>query len=178
MSVLSLPLAKTHLNITREVNDSELQAIIDGAEAIIANYVGPLAVGGSSTVRVTGATRTLILPTSPIGAVTAIATPTGTTVDLTTVTVNQAAGLVYFNDDISAFCNDVYDVTFTSGWATVPADLMLAIKEMVRHLWATQRGGGTRANSPSQPDAAPGYLLPYRVEQLVEPYRRIGIGAA
>lgn len=177
MSVLSLPLAKVHLNITREVNDAELQSFIDAAEAIIANYVGALTVGASTTVRVSGGSQ-LVLPAAPLGTVTSITSADGQSVDLTTVSFNQAAGLVYFTDGWSQFCSTAYDVAFTSGWATVPADILLAIKELLRHLWAPQRGGGTRANSPTQSDAAPGYLLPYRVEQLIEPYRHINIGAA
>jgi hypothetical protein len=66
------------------------------------------------------------------------------------------------------------------GYVALPADLVLAAKEMVRHLWLTQRGSGVQrpGSRPSDtlsntlPGAA--YTLPFRVEQLLAPYIRAG----
>lgn len=179
MSLVSVPSLKAYLNITRDVSNTELQVIIDAAEAAIANYVGPLAVGDSTTVRVNGGAM-LVLPAVPVDAVTVIETPDGQVIDLALVTVNQASGLVYYNDNYSGFSSPVYDVTFTTGWATdsVPGDVVLAIMELCRHLWRPQLGGGSRANTGDAEAPGAGYMLTPRVEQLIEPYRRINIGAA
>jgi hypothetical protein len=73
-----------------------------------------------------------------------------------------------------------YDVVYQAGRATVPADLLQALKELVRHVWTTQRGSGVQrpgamsseALSITLPGAA--YTLPIRVEQLLIPYQRFG----
>lgn len=177
MSALTLADAKAHLNITVSTYDVELQAMIDAAEAILANVVGPLTTGASRTDRVPGRDMRLVLPIAPVVSVASVTTPSGVVVDLSTVTQNLPAGVLYHTDN-SGFGCDVYDVTYTPGRATCPADLLLGVKEMVRHLWTTQRGAATRIG-PGGGDA-PGisYLVPYRVQELIEPYRLVSVGAA
>lgn len=169
MSVLLLPDAKSHLRMKQDDNDTGLQDVIDQAESRVAELVGPLTVGDPVTVRVAGGTQ-LILPAAPVGTVTSITTPDGQTVDTSLVTVDQASGLAYFTDDLTMFSNDVYDVTFTAGWAAVPAGLLWAIKECVREMWFTQRG-----NSPAAAGAGPGKT---GWEMAAEPYRFARVSAA
>jgi len=173
MSALSLIDAKAHLNLTTTANDVELQSFIDAAEALLGHIVGPLTVG-SKTARVPGG-PVVVLPYAPVQAITSMTSPDGTVVDTTSTTLNGPAGVLYFTDNQTRFASGAYDVTFTAGWTTVPADLLLAVKELVRHLWATQRGATARPGSSV--DQAPGaaYALPIRVEQLIEPYRQPGI---
>jgi hypothetical protein len=70
-------------------------------------------------------------------------------------------------------------VVYLAGRSTVPDDLLFAVKELVRHLWTTQRGGATRPGS-QQSDAMsntlPGaaYVFPFRVEQLLAPHEQPG----
>ena len=55
-----------------------------------------------------------------------------------------------------------------------PPDLALATKELVRHLWLTQRGAspGNAGALPDLGDPVVGtsYSWPWRVEQLIAPY--------
>jgi hypothetical protein len=176
MAALSLPLAKAHLNIDVDTSDTELQAIIDAAEAILANSVGPLTTLPARTDRVAGGWK-LVLPLAPVVSVASITATDGATAVLADLTVNLAAGIIYYSDNVTRFWQGVYDVTYTPGRATVPADLMLGIKEMVRHLWESQRGTlNVLTRSPEAPTAA--YLMPYRVQELIEPYRLVNVGAA
>jgi hypothetical protein len=88
--------------------------------------------------------------------------------------LDTAAGVVTYNDG-SAFTATYYTVVYAAGRSTCPEDLLLAVKEQVRHLWQTQRGGAVRNQAePAPPGAA--YLLPYRVEQLIAPHVQPGFG--
>lgn len=176
MSALPLADAKAHLNITRSTFDTELQATIDAAEAILANVVGPLATGSSRTDRVVGRDQRLVLPVAPVVSVTSITTPSGVVVDTSSLVQNLPAGVLY-NADNSGFGCDVYDVTYIPGRQTCPADLLLAVKEQVRHLWSPQRGA-TRPGSEGGDQQGTAYLMPKRVQELIEPYRLVSVGAA
>jgi hypothetical protein len=177
MSALTLQQARDHLNISNAVSDVEIQATIDAAEAILAQSVGPLSTLAARTDRLPGGTK-LVLPIAPVISVTSVTSPDGSlAVDLTTVTKNLPAGVLYFTDNATWFTSSVYDVTYVPGRATLPGDLLLAVKEMVRHLWMTQRGSGA-SRSGGGDMQAPGYLMPYRVQELLEPYRLVTVGAA
>jgi hypothetical protein len=176
MSALTLQQAKDHLNIDTDAYDYELQATVDAAEAILANTVGPLTTLAARTDRLPGGDK-LVLPVAPVVSVTSAVSPDGVTVDMTMVTANLPTGVLYFTDGLTRFTRGAYDVTYVPGRASLPADLLLAVKEMVRHLWRSQRGGSTRPGSAPDQEA-PGYLMPYQVQELVEPYRLTAVGAA
>jgi hypothetical protein len=57
--------------------------------------------------------------------------------------------------------------------------LLMAVKELVRHMWQTQRGPTRRPGSQPSESAAntvPGaaYLLPFRVSELIAPHLQPG----
>lgn len=177
MTALSLPDAKAHLNIKGSDSDTELQAMIGAAEAILANDVGPLTTLAQRTDRVQGGAK-LVLPLAPIVSVSAITATDASTTDLSLLTINTAAGVIYYSDNLTPFWQGVYDVTYIPGRASLPGDLLLAVKEQVRHLWTTQRGAGSAAGTGGGDQQAVGYLKPYRVQELIEPYRLVNVGAA
>lgn len=177
MSALTLSDAKAHLNISvvETDDDGELQDFIDAAEAAIGKKCGALA-STSTTARVSGGTQTLVLPTAPVASLTSVAPVNGSAIDSALLYLDEAAGIVEYVDG-SAFSERRYDVVFQAGRATVPADLLLAVKELVRHLWLTQRGA-----APGSPGALPNagefefitdasvgrsFSFPWRVEQLM-----------
>lgn len=172
MSTLSLADAKTYLNITTSATDTELQGFIDQAEAAIGARCGAL-LPASRTSRIAGdGAMSLLLPTCPVASLTAITPSEGAAVVLSDLHLNSDAGVVTRNDG-TAFTASYYDVTYAAGRASVPADLLLAVKEMVRHLWETQRGAGVRPGSrPDVPGAS--YMLPYRVLELIAAYETPG----
>lgn len=178
MSALSLADAKTHLNITGTDDDTELQSFIDAAEAVIALRCGPLA-STATTSRVEGGS-VLILPVSPAISLTSVTPVGGSALSLTGISLAAERGVVSY-DSGSAFSARLYDVVYDAGRSSVPADLMLAVKELVRHMWATQRG-----NQPAFAGALPDdegelvtntatYLFPRRVEQLIARHEQVDI---
>src|SRR5881392_2778621 len=137
MTVLSLDEALDHLNMDSDAAAFELEPMIEAAEALIAQRVGPLE---STTVTCTVASvgPALVLPIAPVVSLTSVTSLyDATTVDVSDLTVNLSSGVVTSNTFGSAFTATAgaYTVVYQAGRTTVPADLLLAIKEMVRHLW-------------------------------------------
>lgn len=178
---------KAHLNITNQTSDAELYAFIDAAEAAIEKRTGPI-VARSFTSRVSGSmpgtlTSAMTLPVYPVISLTSVTPYGGTGLDVTALYVSPAgviqyAGVVQYAS--GAFPARDYTVTYLAGYAAtaadVPADLKLAVLEMIRVLWSTtQRGSTSRPGSAPPPDSAPmaGPGMD-RVEQLIAPYEMHG----
>lgn len=174
MSPLPLDEVKEHLGIAATFvdHDVELQRFIDAAESAMARRCGDLGAT-PSTARVDGGTGSLVLPTAPIVSLTSVVPVGGVAEDPSGLYLNSAAGTVERGDG-TAFMARAYDVAFTSGRATTPPDLLLATKELIRHLWLTQRGAspGNAGALPDLGDPVVGtsYSWPWRVEQLIAPY--------
>lgn len=198
MSVLALADAKTHLNITGATSDAELQTFIDAAESAIARRIGPLE-STSTTARLRGQRAALVVPKLPAGALVSLTPGNGTALDVELLEL-KPSGVLQYADLVGSFPAAVYVVEYEVGWGVLeavdpdaeeltytwdgPADILLAVKEMVRHLWATQRAGsegGTRRpgsqGAPGLANTLPGaaYTLPIRVSQLIEPYVPLGV---
>jgi hypothetical protein len=178
MSVLTLALAKTHLNIAVTTHDAELQTVIDTAEAVIAQHCGPLEAT-AVTERAWGGVCQLVLGTSPAISLTSVTPYQGSALTLADLYLDTAAGLVTYNSG-AAFTARYYTVVYSAGRASCPADLLMAVKELVRHQWATQRGPSGRPGSPASSETAntiPGaaYMFPHRVMQLIAPHRQTAL---
>lgn len=169
MSAVSLADLKAFLNKTDSNDDDELVAMLDRAEAILAVRVGPLSP--ITFTEVYSGPGPIVLRRYPVISVTAV-TDVGNAVTDSYLDVDS--GVLY--GSFSRWPAMSVAVTYVAGRDILPADLEAAVLELVRHLWTSQRGGGSLR--PSFPgDEAPqqqtgsGYLLPYRVESLIEPYR-------
>lgn len=180
MSVLDFDDVKAWLNITMPGDDDKLQKTIDAAEQAVASRIGPLEPV-SVTRRVRGGTIGLTLPLAPVISVTSVVPiGGGTPLDVSTLDVDTSTGIVYLTSGWG-FPNHAYTVTYMAGFDDVPADLLQALEELVRHLWRTQRGSGTSrpgsAASSEVDNKVPGaaYLFPIRVEQLLAPYTSFGV---
>lgn len=177
MAVLTLAEAKTHLNITAATHDTELGAVIPSAEATIAQRVGPLEPT-DITARLSGTTG-LVLPVYPFISLTSVTNSAGTALAVADFTVDPAAGVLEYVSG-GKFTSPYYTVVYKAGRAVgaLPADLLLAVKELTRHLWESQRGPARHAMSPMGESAdvgGTGYLLPYRVQELLTPHMQYGI---
>lgn len=173
MAVLDLASAKVHLNITGTDHDTELTAMIADAEASIAERVGPLEPQ-ARTVRVRPSGASLLVP-SPAATLTSVTDADGTTLTFADLHLEGRPGVITFNDG-RTFTSRWYDVAYGYGREDCPADLVMAVKEMLRHLWQTQRGPTRRPGSNTSETTAntiPGaaYLLPFRVSELIAPHR-------
>jgi hypothetical protein len=174
VSVLLLADAKTHLNITGDTHNTELQAMIDAAEAAIETYVGPL-TAREVTQRVSGSGTYLVLHTLPVISLTSVTPYGGSALTVGDLYLDAETGLVTYPTGVR-FGSGVHTVVYQAGRTSVPKDLELAIKELVRHLWSTQRGSGQRRPGTAPPEqlaaTLPGaaYTLPIRVTQLLAPH--------
>ena len=178
MAVVSILEVRTHLNISRTDNDAELQAFINAATAAIGERVGPLEPT-ETTVRVRPAGRGLRVP-APATSLVSVADADGVALVPGDLFIEPASGLISANDG-TTFGASYYTVTYMAGRDPVPADLKLAVLELVRHFWDTQRGPTARPGSTASETTAnsvPGaaYLLPFRVSELLKPHMPILVG--
>lgn len=184
MPVIELPEAKDHLHITGSDHDSELEGFIAAAESAIARKVGPL-VPTVTTDTIYGFEQRhtyssgvgLLLSTRPVISVTSVTPLGGSALTLGAQAVDDA-GVLSWAAGSPLAVGTRYTVVYVAGYADVPEDLRMAVKEMLRHLWKSQRGGTQRPGSgaraaamSSQPDRTlPGFLYPNFVVSLIEPY--------
>lgn len=173
MSVLDIADAKTYLRITGDSSDTELQATINAAEAAIAQRVGPLEPT-TVTVRLNGRADEIALPVTPIVSLTSLTPDAGDALDLDGIYTDLASGVISYSSGTRLGAT-YYTAVYVAGRDECPADLLLAVKELVRHLWATRRGAGVPTGSPVSETTAntiPGaaYIFPFRVEQLLAPH--------
>lgn len=172
MSVVSLSSAKAYLNITGDQQDGELIDTIDRAEAVLARRVGPL---GPEVVtdEVHSGPGPILLRRWPVVSLTSATSDGNAVLDLE---LDTDAGVVY--GTFSRLARNVR-VSYVAGRGTpLPADLEAAVLELVKHLWESQRVSRPGASRPGfggsdlNPEVEMGahYLLPYRVQTLIEPY--------
>lgn len=175
MSALDLYDAKDYLNITDATDDAKLQAVIDAAESAIAARIGPLeATAVTRRVYVSGCS--LVLPVLPAVSLTSVTYVGGSALILGDLYLDTASGVVTYASQSGTFASGWYTVVYNAGYATLPDDLMLAVKELVRHLWRSQRGSGTGRPGSAPSESVPGaaYIFPIRVEQLLAPHLAFG----
>lgn len=178
MSVLSLALAKTHLNISVSTYDTELQTFIDAAEAAIAKRCGPLAAT-AVTDRLAGGGGCLILKTCPAISLTSV-TPSdgGAALTVGDLYLEPATGIVTYNAS-RGFSYRYYTVVYSAGRSTVPDDLLLAVKEQVRALWEdSQRGDADRTSGEgymSNTILGSEFGLSFEVSRLIRPHLQVAI---
>lgn len=166
MSTVQLTLAKQFLNITTTDADIELQEMLDRAESILSERVGPL-LPETVTDEVHTGPGPLVLRRYPVVSVSS-ATSGGVTV--TDLDLDVDTGLLY--GAFSPVRRSV-KVTYMIGYANLPLDLEAAVLELVGHLWSSQRGTSPTALQQADldvPQVGGSYLLPYRVQSLIEPH--------
>ncbi len=176
MAVVDLAAAKAYLKITDTTFDAVLPGFIAAAEAVIAERCGPLEAS-ARTERLRGGVEALALRTVPVISLTSVTPVDGSAVTLGDMYLDSASGVVTMNSG-AGFPARYYTVLYSSGRSSCPADLVLAVKELLRHTWAAQRGGPRATAQPSEltgntvPGAA--YLLPFRVSELIAPHLQPG----
>lgn len=178
MSTVTLAEVKQHLQMTTNVNDTELQRFIDAAETAMAHEVGPLAPT-AVTEKHNGGSTLLILRRPRAVSLTSIAYADGSTATLTDYDLDTDTAIVHWAFGTAGrFPGGPRNVTVTyqAGFATLPADLAHAVKELVRHLWETQRpNNSSRPGFSDEPPVAGAFSSwPLRVQELIQPYRSVG----
>lgn len=178
MTVITLAEAKAHLNITGTANDSELSDFITRAIATAENVCDRAITPATVTevydgrnfhsFRLRSAGAESITTVSELGRT----LTQGTDYRLSPGGVNLARIHNSYPARWPAQMESV-TVTYESGYTTVPADLKLGILELLRHLWATQRGASARGRAVAGDDgmsSGSSYAIPYRVMDLLRPF--------
>ncbi|GAA4358427.1 head-tail connector protein [Angustibacter luteus] len=168
MSALLLADAKEHLNVTITLSDAELQQLIDACEKAIAHWTGPLEPT-TKTKRVAGGSSLFLPP--PVISLTSVTPvlPGAVAMDLAGFDIDPETGQVTNYSSLPLYA-DRYIVVYQAGYTTLPDDLMLAVKELLRHVYSSsQRKPGSTPSQVVSP-----YFLPNFVETLIEPYRGTG----
>lgn len=143
---------------TTNVDPTVLQGLIDTAESMVSQRVGPLVSASQSTITFGG--PSFVLPTTT----TAVTSATDLDGNAVTIGFRIGVGGVVTNSSCSL---GTWTLVYTAGWVEMPAPIRTAVLELVRHLWRPQRGTATR---PVDDSPAPGYLIPNRVRELLDPY--------
>lgn len=174
MAVVNLAAAKAYLDITGTTYDAVLPGFIAASEAAIAERCGPLEAS-ARTDRVAGGTYGLVLRTVPAISLTSVTPADGSALTLADLYLDSGAGVVTMNSG-AGFSARYYTVAYSAGRASCPDELVLAVKELVRHLWQPQRGPKTRANEATDPEVLRGMarLMSPRVTELIAPHIQPG----
>lgn len=176
MSLVLLADVKAHLDIQTSSNDVDLQAMIDAAEATIAQILnaGSGLASESVSTRVAGRTRTLVLTRGPVLSITSVTGSLSGVLSLSDLDIDLEHGLIHYPPlQLLAFLDPFYTVVYDVGFASLPPDLALAVKELVRHFWTSRRGPTGRVGS--EVPSGVGYALPNRVLELLAPRMQPGI---
>lgn len=175
-AMISLADAKRQVNIPADVtrDDDEVREWAVSATRAVENFVGPV-VQRTVTAIVTGGSTALVLPTTPVIAVTAIepVTTVQQSVDVAVLAADPDTGVVDRTDGL-AFPPGRYRMTYTAGRTVITANISKAAALIFQHLWRTQRGGsraGTGGGddySVTEPIPGLGYAIPNRALQLLQ----------
>jgi len=174
VSTLTLAEAKQHLAITDTKYDEELPGFIDSAEAALAQLCGPLE-STEVTRRVPGCSGVLVLPVTPALELTTVTPQSGAALTLSDLYLDTVTGMVTSNT-LGGFGAAFYTVVYDAGRTVCPADLLMAVKELVRHMWETRRGNMSRAGTLDTSPVGAAHALPYRVTELIAPHLQPGVG--
>ncbi|WP_326780430.1 phage gp6-like head-tail connector protein [Streptomyces longwoodensis] len=179
MALLTLADAKAQLNLTSDAEDAELQVYVEAVTEVVEFFIGPVEPRQVTEQHDAGGGRpVLVLRTSPVLSVTSVGPVLtgGVTYPVDGLAVDPLTGQVRRRDG-GWFCG-LLEVVVQAGRASVSPTINLAARMLVQHLWRTQRAGrrgaiagGGDDYSVSEPIPGLGYAVPYRVLELLQPYR-------
>lgn len=191
-AIVSLADVKFHLNKTDNTDDTELQYFIDAATPIVENIAGP--VLPTQRVEVySGGVSEIVLNWLPIISVDSVV-ETYANVNYTLTQINLGNGSGAFNYTVDTttgkIVRRVYNmlgrfpdgvnnvkVTYTTGRATIPANIRLATLMLIQHLWSTSQlnrnGGRPSLGGDDSFTVGAGFAVPNRVRELLQPSPRV-----
>lgn len=182
LAMFSLADAKRQVNLPADVtrDDDELREWAASATAAVEYFVGAV-VQRTVTAIVTGGRPSLVLPITPVIAVTSIVpvTTVQQSIDAGVLTTDPGTGVVNRTDGL-AFPPGLYRIVYSAGRRIVTANITSAGRLILQHLWRTQRGGSRATTgggddwSVSEPIPGLGYAIPNRALQLLQADLEVG----
>jgi uncharacterized phiE125 gp8 family phage protein len=177
MALITLADAKAQLDIETASHDTELGVYVEAITAAIERHTGPVENRTVTEVVDSQDIRLAVtqVPTVSLTSITPILNG-GLAIDLADVALDGDAGVIRRLDG-GRFYGGPWTVVYTAGRGTVPPTIKLAAMMLLQHLWRTQYGaargsvGGGDDVSVTEPIPGFGYAIPYRVLQLLEPYK-------
>jgi hypothetical protein len=174
--LFSLAAAKAKLNIPAAStdDDEELREFIEATTQCVEYFVGAL-VRRTVTQVVSGGRPAVVLHTTPVLTVTSVVglQSSQEAVDVAVLDAAGDTGVVWRTDGL-AFPVGSYRWTYTVGRTAVPANVSLAAKLILQHMWRTQRAGrrgglpgGGDDYSVTEPIPGLGYAVPNRALELL-----------
>jgi hypothetical protein len=181
---ITLDELKQHLqmDLTKTTNDVELLRFLRAAEKAIGHRTGPL-VPEQRVEKHDGGVRVILLRCPVAISLISVTYADGTSSTLSDYDLDTEIGLLGWNFGTRGWFNGgkrQVTVTYMAGFSEVPEDLKQAVKELVRHLWETQRPVATsRTRTAASIDVTPNpgsyTSWPPRVQELVAPYVPLGV---
>lgn len=169
--------ARAHLNKLSTVDDGELDGFIAAACAAIEYVKGHVDVVPETVVRHADRRGVVLLPETPVAAVTSVTRILGGGVTSPIVEADPVAGVdgwTLASEGVltlpSPWC--VVEVVYTAGRDPVPPNIRLAALELVAHLWRRSQlssGGGRPQQGATDAEFIPGIAnaLPNAVRELL-----------
>lgn len=172
--IVSLTVAKAHLNMRRNENDDELRGWIGAVTEVIENRVGPCLVR-EYTATVRGGGSSWWLPRYPVlELVSASAVGGSGNLQVSDLRLIGETGQVV---SANGRCvpGGMWTVVYLAGREVIPANIVQACLIVLKHLWETQRGGSGReriALGGEDDTYQPGFpwAIPRRAVELLEPH--------
>lgn len=177
--ITSLLDAKQFLNIASGTDDEELRGYIEAATLVVENIVGP--VVARTIVEVQNSGQVIVLNHAPVISLTSLVSvqPGGPTYNVGDLDLDPATGIVRHPIISSIYFWGPLRVTYVAGRRQIPANMTLASRIIIGHLWETQRTqmgrtsrGGRFGTDEISFSPEIGMAVPRRAVELLDADRR------
>lgn len=177
-SAVALDAIKDHLNkngVLDVSDDEELRRVAVVATTAVEDYTGRDWAPRTQTFTFSGSgEETVVLPMG-VATVTSV-TENGVALAGTGYTFEPRNGILYRSFGPYTFGSWRYGVrnivvVTSTGSTTIPAPIRQAVLEVVRELWNAAASESVSPTADLVSELGPGYPLPPRIQQLLNPYR-------
>jgi uncharacterized phiE125 gp8 family phage protein len=183
VQIISLADAKAQINARTAVNDNEIRDYIDAVTNLVEGVTGPVLprehvemctpFWGSNGEMITLANVPVVSVTSIVSTQPDFPAPL-----LSDLILNPQNGMLsrIWSRSPSYPGRGQVRVTYIAGRSSVPPSVGLAARIIFAHMWETQHNRSAGRPTPGGDDEnfsnRLGYSMPYRAQELLEPYRR------